>query len=64
MELSKISVATEDYLKVKEICSKRRVSFTKIFAIFTDFLSNNESVFLPIIVMEKNLMKKSLPNKI
>ncbi len=45
MELSKISVATEDYLKVKEICSKRRVSFTKIFAIFTDFLSNNESVF-------------------
>lgn len=45
MELSKISVATEDYLKVKEICNKRRVSFTKIFAIFTDFLSNNESVF-------------------
>lgn len=45
MELSKISVATEDYLKVKEICSKRRVSFTKVFAIFTDFLSNNESVF-------------------
>ena len=64
MELSKISVAKEDYLKVKEICAKKGMSFTKIFALLTDYLLNNQSVFFPEEVSEKDVLSEKDLNEI
>lgn len=61
MKLSKISVAAEDYLKVKEICNKKGLSFAKIFTLLSDYLVENENIFFPEEVStKKNLTEQDL----
>lgn len=64
MKLSKISVVTEDYIKVKEICNKKGLSFSKIFTLLSDYLVENENIFFPEEVSTKKTLTEQDLNEI
>lgn len=55
MKYSKISVASEDYEKVKEICKKNDQSFSKVFSQLATYLLENEALFFPNELEKKML---------
>ena len=57
MKYSKISVASEDYEKVKEICKKNDQSFSKVFSQLATYLSENEALFFPNELEKKDAIE-------